>query len=178
MLRHVASISRILGSAAVWLFLLAPDRSADAGPQPPTGSHESLAIIVNQSNPVTNFSLTELRATFLGGRSHWSNGPRITLVMMEPGRPEREVVLREIYRMSEADFHRYFLRGLFTGEVLVSPKTLATPAGVRKFVFNVPGAIGYLRPSDLDGSIKVVRVDGHLPSDAEYRLQIPARSER
>jgi ABC-type phosphate transport system substrate-binding protein len=139
---------------------------------------ESLAIIVNQSNPVDDLSLAELRAVFLGERSHWPNGRRITLVMMEQGQPEREAILREICRLSEADFRRRVLQGLFTGEVLVSPKTLATPVGVRKFVFNVPGAIGYLRPEDVDASIKVIRVDGHTPSDAEYALRIPERPER
>jgi len=63
------------------------------------------------------------------------------------------VVLRDICQMNETDFIIIPAR-LFTGEVLVSPKTLATPVGVRKFVFNVPGAIGYLRVSDLDPSVK------------------------
>jgi len=115
---------------------------------------------------------------FLGERSHWPNGRRITLVMMEPGQPEREAVLREICRMSEADFRRRFLQGLLTGEILVSPKTLSTTAGVRKFIFNVPGAIGYLRPGDVDASVKVLRIDGHYPSDAEYALHFPARAEK
>jgi hypothetical protein len=99
-------------------------------------------------------------------------------VMMEQGQPEREAILRDVCRLSESDFRRRILQGLFTGEVLVSPKTLATPVGVRKFVFNVPGAIGYLRPEDVDASVKVIRVDGHLPSDAEYALRIPERPER
>ena len=137
-------------------------------------NEKSLAIVVNRSNPVDNLSTAELRVIFLGQRSHWDNGRRITLVMMEPGQPERETVLREICRLSEAEFRRRFLQGLLTGEVLVSPKTLATPVGVRKFVFNVPGAIGYLRPEHVDNSVKVIAIDGHTPEDAEYPLRIPA----
>ena len=94
--------------------------------------------------------------------------------MMEPGQPEREAVLNQICRLSEAEFRRRFLQGLLTGEVLVSPKTLATPIGVRKFVFNVPGAIGYLKPEDVDNSVKVIAIDGHIPEDAEYPLRLPA----
>ncbi len=59
--------------------------------------------------------------------------------------------------MTETEFSRHFLQGLFTGEVFVSPKTLSTPVGVRKFVFNVPGAIGYLRAADVDGTVKVIK---------------------
>jgi phosphate transport system substrate-binding protein len=137
---------------------------------------ESLAIIVNESNPIDDLSLPELRAVFLGERTHWPNGRRITLVMMEPGQPERDVVLREICKMGESDFRRRLLQGLLTGEILVSPKTLATPVGVRKFVFNVPGAIGYLRPGEVDGSVKILRIGGRLPGDAEYPLIIPERT--
>lgn len=175
MLRTVPRIARFLTAAGLCLILLDTSKKAEAGP--PTGPHESLAIVVNQSNTVSELSTAELRAVFQGVRSHWPNGHRITLVMMEPGKAEREVVLHDICRMSDTEFRRYFLHGLFTGEVLVSPKTLATPAGVRKFVFNVPGAIGYLRRSDVDETIKVLKVDGHAPSDAEYRFQIPARAE-
>ena len=172
MIRRTTTILLVLAAAA--LLRAAPE--ARLATSPP--KQESLAIIVNQSNPVDELSLAELRAVFLGERSHWPNGRRITLVMMEQGQPEREAILRNVCRLSESDFRRRILQGLFTGEVLVSPKTLATPVGVRKFVFNVPGAIGYLRPEDVDASVKVIRVDGHLPSDAEYALRIPERPER
>ena len=171
MIRYPAIIGMILATAAT------------VGPMPQSSvkaarPKESLVIIVNRDNPVENLSMAELRSVFLGERSHWANGRRITLVMMEPGQPEREAVVRDICRMSESDLRRRYLQGLLTGEVLVSPKTLSSPIGVRKFVFNVPGAIGYLRPEDVDDSVKIVRIDGHLPGDAEYPLRIEERSER
>jgi len=131
---------------------------------------EPLAIVVNRSNQVDDLSLTELRTIFLGGRSHWANGRRITLVMREPGEVERKVILRDVCGMNEDQLKTHFLRGLFTGDILLSPKILATPAGVRKFVFNVPGAIGYLRMGDVDVSVKVVRIDHLLPGDKGYKL--------
>jgi hypothetical protein len=139
-------------------------------------SRQSLAIIINKSNPVDNLSFAELRRIFLGQRSRWQNGHRIALVMLERGQPERDTVLREVYRMSENDYRSHFLKGLFTGDVLVAPKTLTSPPFVRKFVFNAPGAIGYLRESDVDDSVKIVRLDGLLPTDSGYRLQIDAKS--
>jgi len=144
-------------------------------PEPPAASEQNLAIVVNLSNPTVNLSMAELRKIFLGERSHWPNGRRITLVMIDPGRPERAAVLSLIYQMSENDFNNHFLHGLFTGEVFASPKTLATPVGVRKFIFNVPGAIGYVRATDVDASVKVIRIDERLPEDKGYRLRIPPR---
>src|ERR1700740_3063728 len=85
------------------------------------GSEQSLAIIVNQSNPVENFSLPDLRKIFLGQRTHWPNGRRITLVMLDPSQAERKLVLREIYNMNEKDLSNYFIQAVFTGAVLSSP---------------------------------------------------------
>jgi ABC-type phosphate transport system substrate-binding protein len=170
MIRCKATVLLVVAAAA--LLLWAPQARVEAS----RPKQESLAIIVNQSNPVSDLSLSELRAVFLGERRHWPNGRRITLVMMEPGQPERDAVLREICKMGESDLRRRLLQGLLTGDILVSPKTLATPVGVRKFVFNVPGAIGYLRPADVDASVKVLRVDGHLPGEAEYQLWIPEQA--
>jgi hypothetical protein len=77
--------------------------------------------------------------------------------------------------MDENSLKNHFLRGLFTGEILVSPKTLATAAGVRKFVFNVPGAIGYVRLTDVDGTVKVLRINELLPEDKKYKLHVELR---
>jgi len=133
---------------------------------------EPLVIVVNRSNPVDNLSQTDLRKIFLGNRSHWADGRRITLVMRDPGDPERKTLLHDVCGMSEEQLKNHFLHGLYTGEILVSPKTLSTPAGVRKFIFNVPGAIGYLRISDLDNSVKAVRVDELSPDDRSYKLRV------
>ena len=154
--------------------LLAGSPTSLAAAQP--GSEQALAIIVNQSNPVENCSFDELRKIFLGERSHWPNGRRITLVMLDPAQPERKVVLREIYGMSEKDLNNHFIQGVFTGSVLASPKTLASATEVRKFVFNVPGAIGYVRGSDVDASVKTLRIDGRLPDDKDYRLRLQPHS--
>ena len=136
-----ADASSVLAS-----FSEAPAIEQSAQPEP-------LVIVVNRSNPADNLSSSELRNIFLGSRSHWTNGRRITLVMRDPGDPERKVILREVCNMTEDQLKTHFLRGLFTGEILVSPKVLSTPLGVRRFIFNVPGAIGYLRLHDVDDSV-------------------------
>jgi phosphate transport system substrate-binding protein len=176
-MKRVAGVWMSVAVAAVLLLAVSPCAilgAAGGAPQAEFPGDQDLAIIVNQSNPVENLSMQELRTVFLGERSHWPNGRRITLVMMEPGFAERKAVLRDIYHMNESDFSRHFLQGLFTGEVFVSPKTLASPVGVRKFVFNVPGAIGYVRASDVDDTVKVIRIEGHLPDDKNYSLRIQA----
>jgi len=155
---------------AIALFLeLPPHYAAQAARSKPG---QSLAIVVNRANPVENLSLSELRKIFLVERSHWPNGRRIVVAMMDDGQPERQTVLRQIYRMNEDGYRDYFIKGMFREDIFVAPKTLASPIVMRKFVFNAPGAIGYLRSSEVDASVKVLRIDGHLPDDKDYSLQI------
>lgn len=158
---------------------LRPNQTAQATPPPSksrSDASQSLAIVVNRSNPTNNLSFSELRKIFLGEHSHWPNGHRIAIAMLDYGQPERQTVLRLIYRLDENGYQNHLLRGMFLGDVFVAPKTLASPLVLRKFVFNAPGAIGYLRASDVDDTVKVVRIDGLLPDNKDYRLQIDERS--
>lgn len=154
---------------------LAPTPSGEPTGAEQAGPQEPLVIVVNRSNPVNGLSFSELRRIFLGERSHWTPDRRITLVMREPGEPERKAILRNVCGMNEDQLKNHFLRGLFTGEILVSPKILSTPTGVRKFIFNVPGAIGYLRISDVDDTVKIIRIDELLPNDKGYKLHVESR---
>ena len=133
---------------------------------------ESLAVIVNKGNPVENVSLEELRKFCTVERKYWSNSKRVTVVLRDPGQAERDAVLQLIYRMGESDFTRHFLQGEFTGEVQSAPKHLSTGTGVRRFVFNVPGAIGFVRPAEADATVKIVRVNGFAPGDPQYPLRL------
>ena len=164
----------ILTAIAI-LFAFVREQNAQAAPpspQPRTNPTQALAIVVNRSNPIEYLSFGELRKIFLGERNHWSNGHRVAIAMLDYGQPERRTVLHSIYRMDEKGYQDYLLREMFRGDVFVAPKTLASPTIVRKFVFNAPGAIGYMRASDVDESVKVVRIDGLLPEEKEYRLQM------
>jgi ABC-type phosphate transport system substrate-binding protein len=141
-------------------------------PASPTVATEPLAIVVNRSNPLNDISLADLRRIYRGQRGRWSNGRRVTLVMRDPGAPERDAILRSLYGVDEEEYRRGFLQAIFTGEAGDAPKMLATPNGVLRFVFNVPGAIGYVRASEVDASVKTLRVDGRLPGEAGYGLAV------
>jgi ABC-type phosphate transport system substrate-binding protein len=148
-------------------------RTVQASPNPPDGRGkpgQALAIIVNRSNPIDSLSFSELRKIFLGDRNHWPNGRRIVVAMMDYGQPERQTVLRLVFRMQEDQYQDHLLKGMFRGDVFVPPKTLASPSIVKKFVFNAPGAVGYLRADEVDASVKIVKIDGLLPQNKDYRL--------
>jgi len=147
-------------------------------PQSRAAADDSLAIVVNRSNPVDSLSFPELRKIFMEEQDHWSNGRRITVVMLEPGRVERQAVLAQIYKMDEKDFNQYFLHSMFTGELHAAPKALGSPTEVLKFVFNIPGAIGYLKSSEVNDSVKVVRIDSRLPGEKDYAIRLHGKSAK
>ncbi len=76
--------------------------------------------------------------------------------MLAPGEPEREVALRELYKMKEADYIKYFLQAVFSGKVQAPPRVLESAAQMKQLLAASPVAIGYLKKSDVDDSVKVV----------------------
>lgn len=174
---------RLLLIAVVVLLLLGaglaarprPDDSLTYSTAAPDGLpsfQEDVAIIVNKANQIDSLTLAELRNVFLEERGRWPNGRKITVTMLDPGNPERDSVLRTVYRMRETDFTRTFLRAKFAGETTEEPRALASPANMVRFVFNAPGAVGYVRASGLDGSVKPLRIDGIAPGEPGYKIKL------
>lgn len=165
---HAATF--LLGAAlAVPGGALAAD-PARSEPAASTAVRTPLAVIVNRSNPIDALGRRELRALFLGERTTWPHGRRVTLVLREAGQPERAAALRLIYGMSEDDLNRHFIHQAFTGSSATGPRALATAGGIKRFVFNVPGAIGVVRLADLDDTVKVLKINGAAPGEPGYTL--------
>ena len=135
-------------------------------PQAPPAGPTPLVFVVNPKNPVETLSLADLRMMLLGERSHWPNGTRVTVVMRDPKQPERDAIIRLVCKMDERDYTRTVLRAVYTAELQSAPKLLGTPTGVIRFIYNVPGAIGYIRASEVDDTVKTVRLSDNPPGAA------------
>ena len=131
-----------------------------------------LAIVVGKVCPVESLTLAELRRVWLCEHTRASNGVAFAVTMRAPGSPERAAALREILNMSEAEFERYYLQAIFAGTVLGRPKIIDTTSSLKRFVNENSGAIAYVAGTDLDASLKVVKIDGRLPGDPEYPLKL------
>ena len=79
--------------------------------------------------------------------------------------------------MNEAAFTRYFLHATFTGQIPSGPRQLATSEGLRRFVVNVPAAVGFIRLTDVDASVKKVSINGEPAGAPGYSLTISADRE-
>jgi ABC-type phosphate transport system substrate-binding protein len=153
----------------------ATPRHASPSRQSARASWEGLAIVVNRNNPIADITLPELRSMFYGERKWWSHKHRITLAAMKRSTAEWKTVQRVIYKVDQHQLEHYYLYQSFKGEGVNLPVAMPAPADVKKFVANTPGALGYVRASDVDDSVKVVRINGLLPADDGYPLRLRAR---
>jgi ABC-type phosphate transport system substrate-binding protein len=117
---------------------------------------DEVDVIVNKGNPTGDLALPDAKKIFMGDKSTWSNGKRVTVLMLAPGAPERAVILREIYKMSDAEYGKYFMQAAFTGKVTAPPKEVSSAAQMKQAVADNAGAIGYVKKDDVDDSVKVV----------------------
>jgi hypothetical protein len=119
-------------------------------------SDPEVDVIVNPSNNIASLSPGDLHRIFLGEKGTWPNGKHIFLIMPAPGSAERASILKNVYKMSESDYSKYFLQASFTGAVSAPPRDAASSAQVKQLVIENPGAIGYISESEADSSVKVL----------------------
>jgi hypothetical protein len=119
-------------------------------------SGDEVDLVVGKSSSVSTLSLDDARKIFLCEKSTWPGGKRITVLMFAPGQPARSTVLREIYKMSETDYSKYFLEAVFAGRLPAPPSEAGSAAQMKQYLTANPWAIGYLRREDVDNTVKVV----------------------
>jgi ABC-type phosphate transport system substrate-binding protein len=158
----------------IWILLAAFVVQAPSMPPLQAAEPIPLVFVVNRSNPVDTLTVQEVRMMLLGERSHWPDGSRITVVMREPNQPERDAVLQLVCKLDDRVYTRTILRAVFTGELRSVPKLLDTSAGVLRFIYNVPGAIGYVRASEVNQTVKIARLSAAAPGEAYgFTLKTP-----
>jgi len=166
MKRH-NKLASVLPGLAILSFFFAIVPSARAG--------DAIVVIVNSANPADNLTMAELKKLFLSDRSRWDTGKAVAPVMVGAGAPERTAFLKTTCGMNDADFSKYFLQAAFTGKSATPPKEVGNASAVKSFVASSPGAIGFMKASDLpagDTTVKAVKVDGAAASDPGYKIKM------
>ncbi len=135
-----------------------------------TEGSEAVAIVVHPLVPTDDLTLDQLKSIFLAERQHWDDRSRITLLVRAAIAPERDLILTEIYGMSEDRYRRYWISKMFRSEVASGPKIVFSTDMLRDLVTVIPGSIGFVPVSEVGPDLKVIRIDGKLPGDEGYPL--------
>jgi hypothetical protein len=115
--------------------------------------------------------LADVRKVLLGDRQYWTSNLPVVLLMRAPVARERNVVLKIIYQMSEAQFKQYWIAKIFRAESASAPKVVYSNNMANDLVTAVPGAIAFIDAREVRPGAKVLRVDGHLPGEPGYPLR-------
>ncbi|HZQ95358.1 MAG TPA: hypothetical protein VFA67_10150 [Candidatus Sulfotelmatobacter sp.] len=130
-----------------------------------------VAVVVHPDTPVSDLSLADVRKVFLGDRQYWTSNLPVVLLIRAPVARERNVVLKIIYQMSEAQFKQYWIAKIFRAESASAPKVVYSNDMANDLVTAVPGAIAFIDAREVRSGAKVLRVDGHLPGESGYPLR-------
>ena len=129
-----------------------------------------VAIVVHPNVPVDDLSLAEVRKIFMGDRQFWSPNLRVTLLIRAPVARERDIVLKSLYQMTEAQFRQYWISKVFRAEAVSGPKIVYSNEMTTELVNSIPGCIAFVDASQVPKNLKVVKINGLLPGDKGYPL--------
>jgi ABC-type phosphate transport system substrate-binding protein len=135
------------------------------------GADSDIAIVVRPDVPVENLTFAELRRLMLGDRQFWTSNLRVTLLVRAPGAREREVVLKTVYQMSEAQFRQYWIAKVFRAEAASGPKIVYSNEMAEELTAAMPGAVAFVEAPQVPKGLKVLKVNGLLPGDKGYPLR-------
>ena len=130
----------------------------------------AIAIVAAPSLPVDSLSFAELRRVMLGDRQFWSSNLKVTLLVRAPGARERDVVLKTIYQMSEAQFRQYWIAKVFRAEAAGAPRIVYSNEMAAELAVQIPGAVAFVDATQVPKGVKILKINGLLPGQAGYPL--------
>jgi ABC-type phosphate transport system substrate-binding protein len=135
------------------------------------GSAGDIAVIAHPDVPVDSLTLAELRRLLLGDREFWSPGIKVTLFVRAPVARERDVAVKDVCQMTEAQFRQHWIAKVFRADTATGPRIVYSSQMAIEQVSRTPGAISFVEASAAGKGVKVIKIDGKSPGQAGYRLK-------
>ena len=129
-----------------------------------------IAVVVSRDVPVDDLTFPELRKIALGDRQFWSSNLRVTLLIRAPESRERDVMLKDVLQMSEAQFRQYWIGKVFRAETTAGPKMVYSNEMALALINSIPGSVAFMEVGQVPRDSKVIRVSGLLPGEKGYPL--------
>lgn len=130
---------------------------------------KDLALVVGLKSSVSGLSYHELKQLYMGNRLKTPAGEWMVPLNRKNGTPERVGFDDSVLGMSPDVAKKYWIDRKIRGQS-GPPKAISSSALIMRLVNKVPGAIGYVRASEVTG-VKVVKIDGKRPGEAGYAVR-------
>ncbi len=131
---------------------------------------QEVAIVANKDNPVSDVSLDRLIKYFKADKQRWENGGKIKLAVMPLSSPAGKTVLAKIYKMSEKEYKKFWLKKVFKGDA-VAPARKSSVAEVLAFLASEINGLAFIPAGQADATVKVLSIGGKKPGDGDYPLR-------
>jgi ABC-type phosphate transport system substrate-binding protein len=129
-------------AAAMSLLLAAPAMAGD------------IVVIVNKAN-ANSIDKNLIVKVYSGETKSWAGGGAITSFDLPDSNAERGAFAEQVMGRTTGNMKSLWAQNVFTGKA-VPPKVVDSDEAVKKAVAANPGAIGYIKSSSVDDSVKVV----------------------
>ena len=132
----------------------------------PVASGAQIAVIAHPDSEVTELSSAELRDLFVGRAATAGDAP----VVLFENRGLRERFYPVACGMGVRDVKRRWITVVLSGGGAEPPVEVEAEEVVER-VAETPRSLSFVELARVDGSVRVVRIDGRSPGDAEYPLR-------
>ena len=139
--------------------------------RPAVAQGTDIAVVVHPGVSADNLSLADLRRILTGDREFWPGGDRVTIFIRAPIARERDVIVKDICQMTEAQFRQHWIGKVFRADVPSAPRIVYSNESTIEQVARTPGAIGLVQVPVTAKNVKVIRIDGRAPGQSGYKLR-------
>lgn len=133
----------------------------------PRLAEAQLAVVVNPANASSELTLNQLRRLYTGEAATYPNGGRARLAALTPAAASFYNALGQ----TKERIHARWMALVFAGEAAGAPTPVATPDAVRAWLQQHPDGLTFVPLAAVDASMKVLKIDGHAPSDPAYPIR-------
>lgn len=121
-----------------------------------SAADDPIAVVVNPGNPITSISVSELRPIFQTTKTSWGNSAGDTLPLNLPeDSPLRQEFDRATLGLDPDRVARYWQDRKIRGGAR-APMRVPSSSAVLKVVASKVGAVGYVKLSEANPTVKVV----------------------
>jgi len=127
---------------------------------------EPITVIVNKSNEIDSIDSSDLSRIYKGQDERWPDGSKIVII----NRPIDTEIRRVFYKtvLKTRPTKKFFRMG---SPIPFSTTVMKSDLATRIYVSRVPNAIGYIQYSEVDDTIKVLKINDALPTDKDYKIK-------